>query len=313
MSSQFNWGRSCLIYGYPLFRPCQLKYYGVIAAVKQLSKSSNVTNNSTNYHSFLTQFVQCKKASRLVYKTLVERKGQTPENSQEKWLLDFNNEPINWKPAYILPFQCTNSRKLIEFQFKLLHRQIPTNTFLTKIGLKDNEKCTFCQKVPEVIIHIFWSCDLISSFWKRVTEWLQSINVISQTDNIDEMTALGLRPDQSKFSRTVNLCCLLTRYYIWISKSKESSPNMNNFLFFVKSQYKLDAKGKAEKKWEPLAAYHPASRDSLNSSMLEGAERETLRKSCHFFEVTAVQISGLVTPVFCRQTGFYSGRIIFCW
>ena len=62
------------------FRPCQLKYYGIIAAVKQLSKSSNVTNNSTNYHPFSTQFVQCKKASRLVYKTLVERKGQTPEN-----------------------------------------------------------------------------------------------------------------------------------------------------------------------------------------------------------------------------------------
>ena len=32
-----------------------------------------------------------------------------------------------------------------------------------------------------------------------------------------------------------------------------------------------------------------------------------------FFEVAAVQISGLVTPVFCRQTGFYSARIIFCW
>ena len=44
---------------------------------------------------------------------------------------------------------------------------------------------------------------------------------------------------------TVKLC----RLYV------ESSPNMNNFLFFVKSQYKLDAKGKAEKKWEPLAAY----------------------------------------------------------
>ena len=182
---------------------------------------------------------------------------QATENSQEKWLLDFNNEPINWKLSYILPFQCTNSRNLIEFQFKLLHRQISKNTFLTKIGLKDNEKCTFCQKVPEihVIIHIFWSCDLASSFWKRVTEWLQNINVISQTDNIDRMTALGLRPDQSKFSLTVNLCCLLTRYYIWICKSKESFPNMNNFLFFVKSQYKLDAKGKAEKKWEPLAAY----------------------------------------------------------
>ena len=128
------------------FRPCQLKYYGVIAAVKQLSKSSNVTNNSTNYHPFLMQFVQCKKASRLVYKTLVQRKGQTPENSQEKWLLDFNNEPINWKPTYILPFQCTNSRKRIEFQFKLLHRQIPTNTFLTKIDLKTTKNALFTKR-----------------------------------------------------------------------------------------------------------------------------------------------------------------------
>ena len=124
-----------------------------------------------------------------------------------------------------------------------------------KIGLKDNEKCTFCLKVPGIIIHIVWSCDLVSCFWKQVTEWLQSINVISQTDKIDGMTALGLTPDQSKFSRTVNLCCLLTCYYIWICKSKESFLNMNDFLFFVKSQYKLDAKGKAEKKWEPLAAY----------------------------------------------------------
>ena len=47
---------------------------------------------------------------------------------------------------------------------------------------------------------------------------------------------------------------------------------------------------------------HPASRASLNSSKKE--EKERLRKSCHFFEVAAVHISGLVTPVLCRQTGF---------
>ena len=45
--------------------------------------------------------------------------------------------------------------------------------------------------------------------------------------------------------------------------------------------------------------------------ILHGGERETLRKSCHFFEVAAVHISGLVTPVLCRQTGFHSTRIIF--
>ena len=83
----------------------------------------------------------------------------------------------------------------------------------------------------------------------------QSMNLILQTDNIDRMTALGLRPDQSKIFHTVNLCCLLTRDYIWICELKESLPNMNNFLFFVKCQYILDAKNKAVKKWESLAEY----------------------------------------------------------
>ena len=53
----------------------------------------------------------------------------------------------------------------------------------------------------------------------------------------------------------------------------------------------------------------PASRAFL---LLQGGEIETLRKSCHFFEAAAVQISGLATLVLCRQTGFYSARIIFC-
>ena len=47
------------------------------------------------------------------------------------------------------------------------------------------------------------------------------------------------------------------------------------------------------------------------SSPAAPCETERLRKSCHFFEDAAVQISWQVTPVLCRQTGFYSARIIF--
>ena len=53
---------------------------------------------------------------------------------------------------------------------------------------------------------------------------------------------------------------------------------------------------------------HPASRALL---LLLGGERETLRKSCRFFEVAAVQISGLVILVLCRQTGFTAHASVF--
>ena len=41
--------------------------------------------------------------------------------------------------------------KLIVFQFKLLHRRLTTNSFLTKINLKDNEQCAFCQNDRETL------------------------------------------------------------------------------------------------------------------------------------------------------------------
>ena len=55
------------------------------------------------------------------------------------------NPPIDWKSVYRLPFICTKITKLITFQFKLLHRRLVTNDFLKKIGIKNNDRYTFCE------------------------------------------------------------------------------------------------------------------------------------------------------------------------
>ena len=129
-----------------------------------------------------------------MYKKLVEKKGQIPQKSQEKWLLDFNFDAgeVDWNATYSLPFQCTKSTKLKEFQFKFLHRQLPTNKLLQQIGLKDNEKCTFCQEVVEALPHLFWYRDEITLFWNCVTVFFQKVNLLSQTDRLDSKIALGL-------------------------------------------------------------------------------------------------------------------------
>ena len=38
---------------------------------------------------------------------------------------------------------CTKASKLIVFQFKLLHRRLATNDYLHKIGLRNDDICTF--------------------------------------------------------------------------------------------------------------------------------------------------------------------------
>ena len=89
---------------------------------------------------------------------LIQRKSITPKASQEKWLKDCDipeNQPVQWRRVFTCPFKYTKCTKLITFHFKLMHRRIATNTFLNKIGIKDSNKCSFCEDEPEHLLHLF--------------------------------------------------------------------------------------------------------------------------------------------------------------
>ena len=114
-----------------------LTFQGVKSAVKALWKSNetNLHNVNTIYETIIDTFVKAKKPNRLAYKILVNKK-------QRKWAAECmleNQEDIDWKTVYRAPFLCTKITKLTVFQFKLLHRRLATNIFLTKIKLKDKE------------------------------------------------------------------------------------------------------------------------------------------------------------------------------
>ena len=146
--------------------------------------------------------------------------------------------------------RCTKSTKLIEFQFKLLHRRIPTNDFLLKIGRKENDNCTFCNNSSETLIHLFWSCHVTSSFWKSVTDWLQNALPLIGKYNLLNITALGLRPEphSTEYSCQLNLLSPVRRFHIWQAKMDEISPNFANFLRLVESRSIIEKKAGDTKK-----------------------------------------------------------------
>ena len=112
-------------------------------------------------------FLKNQKSSKFIYQDIVSKNCERPISCQEKWYKDINLPPkeiINWKVAYQTSFQCTKSSKLITFNFKLLHRRLPTNCFLKKVGLRDDDKCSFCDKETENLIHLFWRCEKTKKF-----------------------------------------------------------------------------------------------------------------------------------------------------
>ena len=125
--------------------------------------------------------------------------------------------------AYCLARRCTKSTKLIEFHFKFLHRQMPTNNFLCKIKLQDNTNCTFCKETPETLIHLFWSCVITSSFWNDVTEWRRKAHLISEDFTMENTIGLGLRPE-FKICTPNKLLFSAILYMVSQNKSKTSQP-----------------------------------------------------------------------------------------
>ena len=120
------------------------------------------------------------------------------------------NETIDWKTAYKLPFQCTKISKLLVFQFKLLHRRLATNNFFKKkINLNDNDLCSFCQLEEETLIHLFWNCTVTSCFWNNFKQWL--LNNETSLRSLEFKRFLGYRFKAPPISWQVYLLFALSR------------------------------------------------------------------------------------------------------
>ena len=126
-----------------------LKYYGLTSALKSLwNKCKNDCINNYNYESFVEKLTKCQSANKLVYIKLISTKCTHPTHNQQKWLRDCyqNVDSIKWRDAYQLASKYTKSTRILEFQYKFLHRQIATNDFLTKIGVRVNPNCSFAME-----------------------------------------------------------------------------------------------------------------------------------------------------------------------
>ena len=51
----------------------------------------------------------------------------------------------------------------LQFQFRINHKILSTNSFLQKTKLKDTHICTFCRGETETIEHILWDWEIVKA------------------------------------------------------------------------------------------------------------------------------------------------------
>ena len=103
-----------------------------------------------------------KTETKRLYYLFVNKLGaDTPPKCDEKWIA---TEGVDWAEVHKLLFICVKETKLQCFQYNMLHRILPTNTFLFRIGCKNTPKCRFCNIQNETIEHFFMNAPTLSIY-----------------------------------------------------------------------------------------------------------------------------------------------------
>ena len=105
-----------------------------------------------------------KRGSRGVYSILKEY-SQTPK-SVCRWNQLFAK--LNCGEIFCEPILTTKDTQLRWFQFRILHRLLPTGRYLYLRHLTETPMCDFCSHKEETLLHLFWECPAVQSFWSDV-------------------------------------------------------------------------------------------------------------------------------------------------
>jgi hypothetical protein len=179
-------------------------------------------------------------------------------NAKQKWCLDFPTINLDWQTIYSLPFRCTKDTKLQWFQFRINHRILGTNYLLSKMGIRNDNLCSFCGTEPETLCHLFWDCPISNSFWVNLKTLLSNKcpNILIDWSKLDII--LG----GSDLHIALNTIILAAKYHIYQNKMKQSLPNVLTFkyqlsLLIKTEKYNANKSFKYEtfrKIWGPFVA-----------------------------------------------------------
>ena len=177
-----------------------------------------------------------KKPSRWFYSLFLETFSEVSIQTQHKWEFRLNSVVENWERIYTLSSDCIIDNKIKNFQFKLLHNIVPTNTFLNKCKLCESELCSFCGETRETVLHIFCECNVVKNIWLLISNRFQERCGLTVSLSICDII-LGINDIGKLFLNTI---MLLTKYYIFSCKYKKVYPSFSEIISVLKTNLKIE-------------------------------------------------------------------------
>ena len=137
-------------------------------------------HNTSQYNHPYSILLNVKDSrSRIVYRALIGNPLASVDsfNSWQKAYPSLDENDNFTMDAFIRCFvnlyKITNVVKLRDFQYRLLHKRVPSNKELQRWGIKSSKLCAKCGETED-IRHLLYECEHIQNIWANWSEYIRS-------------------------------------------------------------------------------------------------------------------------------------------
>ena len=184
----------------------------VIKICKKEIHINLLTNKQAYWH-----FVTCKSTLPIV---------------SEAWKKDLQENTLEWNEIFVLPYKCIRETKLQSFQYRILNRIFPCNSWVARWKKSISNMCNLCSEV-DTLIHYFWGCKVSKAFWNSLEVWW--------TCNIDnlKLTCKDIILGYMGKNNNVALNYIILQGKWYIAKQKYIGKLVDFYMFLIELKYKL--------------------------------------------------------------------------
>ena len=147
---------------------------------------------------------------------------------------------VDWKSLCQAVYRVTNDTYTRQFQYKIIHNYLPTNSLLFNYKLTDSNRCTFCFIHKETIKHLFCECSYSVTSYKGICQYLEKYDVVMPSLSPTHIL-YGLLPVTLE-NKLENHMIILYKLIIFTCRTKSSVPRLPMFQIKLKEVMTIEHK-----------------------------------------------------------------------
>jgi len=247
-----------------------LEYYRLRGLIKNFLKKYRPlgdTIEKQKYMPILPFHIQTihksPKGSKDMYRILNSSSTSGTPEYKSKWSHDLQymlNEK-QWKEVFKCCFKTFSDKKLIWFQYRIIHRILGTKKLLFKMDILDNPNCRLCGNFEESLYHLFIQCEKTVIFKNDIFNWLNEI-LNTNFDYSPQTLLLGYF--NTKYSYIpINTFLVVAKYHIFLCAYQDRNLNIFEFQrmlykafkeeeLLAKISFQSDRFNKIWQRWRPF-------------------------------------------------------------